>query len=239
MPRLGRPALVLSCEHGGNLVPSPFRSLFSSRAAQKALSSHRGYDLGALTLAEALRNKLMAPLTYSEVSRLVVDLNRSPTSRGLHSEFTKRLSFETKAALLREIYVPHRARVKESIEARLGTHFQVVHIAVHSFTPRLHGEVRTAEIGLLYDPSRAVERSFAGAWLNELKPLLPQARIRRNYPYLGTADGLTTAFRQAFPAERYLGLELEVNQAQLASRAKLAQLAQAFASSLSRLVAEA
>jgi hypothetical protein len=35
--------------------------------------------------------------------------------------------------------------------------------------------------------------------------------LRRNYPYRGQSDGLTTALRRQFGA-RYLGIELEINQ---------------------------
>ena len=35
--------------------------------------------------------------------------------------------------------------------------------------------------------------------------------VRRNYPYSGTADGLTTDLRAGF-GPRYLGIEIEVNQ---------------------------
>ena len=37
-------------------------------------------------------------------------------------------------------------------------------------------------------------------------------RVRRNYPYRGDADGLTTTLRRRFPWQRYLGIEIEVNQ---------------------------
>ena len=42
-------------------------------------------------------------------------------------------------------------------------------------------------------------------------------RVRRNYPYRGAADGLTTALRRLFKPKDYLGLEIEINQALLAS----------------------
>ena len=37
--------------------------------------------------------------------------------------------------------------------------------------------------------------------------------MRRNAPYRGDADGLTTALRRERPASRYCGVELELNQA--------------------------
>ena len=36
--------------------------------------------------------------------------------------------------------------------------------------------------------------------------------MRRNYPYKGYADGLTTYLRTRYPDPRYRGVELEVNQ---------------------------
>ena len=43
----------------------------------------------------------------------------------------------------------------------------------------------------------------------------PQLRVRRNYPYLGRADGLPTATRRRWPQDRYIGFELELNQKRL------------------------
>jgi hypothetical protein len=36
--------------------------------------------------------------------------------------------------------------------------------------------------------------------------------VRRNYPYRGWSDGLTTALRRRFAERAYVGIELEVNQ---------------------------
>ena len=41
----------------------------------------------------------------------------------------------------------------------------------------------------------------------------PSLRIRRNYPYLGKADGFVTHLRRRFKSEDYIGIELEMNQA--------------------------
>jgi hypothetical protein len=39
-----------------------------------------------------------------------------------------------------------------------------------------------------------------------------EMRVRRNYPYLGRADGMATFLRKHFPEDSYLGIELEFNQ---------------------------
>jgi hypothetical protein len=36
--------------------------------------------------------------------------------------------------------------------------------------------------------------------------------VRRNYPYAGKGDGLTSYLRLCFPCGAYVGIELEVNQ---------------------------
>jgi predicted N-formylglutamate amidohydrolase len=87
-----------------------------------------------------------------------------------------------------------------------------VHIGVHSFTPRLDGVVRQTDVGLLYDPQRASERTWCHVFKDAFGPFNTQWRLRFNYPYRGSADGFTTYLRHCFSAQRYVGIELEVNQ---------------------------
>jgi hypothetical protein len=54
--------------------------------------------------------------------------------------------------------------------------------------------------------------TFATAWLGALKAADPTLRLRRNYPYIGKSDGVTQSLRRAHPPDRYVGIELEVNQ---------------------------
>jgi predicted N-formylglutamate amidohydrolase len=91
-------------------------------------------------------------------------------------------------------------------------------VAVHSFTPELAGVVRNADIGLLYDSRRKGEAKLCRRWAAILHRLDPELRVRFNHPYSGAADGLTTALRRLHPESRYLGIELEINQAQVGSR---------------------
>src|SRR5688572_9101508 len=101
--------LVLTCEHGGPRVPRRYAPLF--RDAPGVLGTHRAYDAGALEVARILSRKLRAPLLYSTVSRLVVDLNRSAHHPKLFSEFTRPLPAEERARILRRHYLPHRHAV--------------------------------------------------------------------------------------------------------------------------------
>jgi predicted N-formylglutamate amidohydrolase len=201
--------LVLSCEHGGNRVPARYRRAFDAPAA--VLASHRGWDPGALPLARRLARALRSPLLATTVTRLLVDCNRSPHHRKLHSPYAH-LDAEDRRELLAEHYLPHRARVEAAIAAQIARGARVLHVAVHSFTPVLDGVERNADIGWLYDPRRALERTAVAALQEELRAQAPALRVRRNYPYLGRSDGFTTALRRRFEERSYAGLELELNQ---------------------------
>ena len=205
-------ALVLSCEHGGASVPQRYRHLFDSKPARDALRGHRGSDLGALRLARSLERRHRVPLYASTVTRLLVDLNRSLGHPQLFSEFTRDLDPAELESLLDRHYFPHRTAVESWIDARVRRGDQVLHLGVHSFVPQIDGRTRTADIGLLYDPSRSPERRFCDRWKSSLHETAPELRVRRNYPYLGRSDGFTTHLRRALGSPQYLGIELEVNQ---------------------------
>jgi predicted N-formylglutamate amidohydrolase len=90
---------------------------------------------------------------------------------------------------------------------------RVIHLSSHSFTPLLDGKLRSADVGLLYDPARSGEAALCARWKRALGTALPDLRVRRNYPYAGKGDGLTAHLRRRFPDDAYIGIELEINQA--------------------------
>jgi len=207
---LERPAFLISCEHGGNLVPVAYRALFAG--AGELLESHRGYDIGILPLARSFARGLLAPLMVSQITRLLVDLNRSEGHPRLFSELTRKLPESERQQLLYDYYDPYRQQVRGKIQKLIRSEGAVIHLSVHSFTPVLDGKLRTADVGLLYDPARPAEVEFCSLWQDSLQIALTRLRIRRNYPYRGVSDGLVPRLRKEYPAEQYLGVELEVNQ---------------------------
>ena len=207
---LPRWQLLLTCEHARAAVPARLRRLFPP--GPQLWASHRAYDAGALELAQALAARLGAPLLAGQVSRLLVDLNRSPTHPQLHARPVRALARPQRTALLERYYWPHRRAVTAAVQQLLRTGRPVLHLAVHSFTPVRAGLRRRADLGLLYDPQRAQERAAVAALLAALQPRLPRLRLRRNSPYRGTADGLPTHLRRVFADGAYAGIELEVNQ---------------------------
>jgi predicted N-formylglutamate amidohydrolase len=202
--------VLVTCEHGGNHVPPAYRTLFHGQ--QRLLRTHRGYDAGALRLAQDLAGRFGAALACSRTTRLLVDLNRSPGHRRLFSELTRGLPRPAREEILAHHYRPYRDAVERQIESVIGSGRRVVHISSHSFIPELDGVVRSADIGLLYDPGRAGEKALAARWRLALRALEPGLSVRCNYPYRGTADGFTAHLRHRYPAGRYVGIEIEVNQ---------------------------
>jgi predicted N-formylglutamate amidohydrolase len=209
--RSARDVLLLTCEHGGNKIPSQYAHLF--RGARKVLASHRGWDPGALALARLIARELDRPLHAVTWSRLFVEANRAPTNRRIWSRFTKDLPKPERDRILDRWWRPHREAVEAAVAAALARGRRVVHVAVHSFTPELDGEVRNADIGFLYDSRHKREAQFCHRWAAALGGLDPTLRLRYNYPYSGAADGLCTWLRQRHPESRYIGIELEINQA--------------------------
>lgn len=201
---------LVTCEHGGNRIPAAYRDEFAGHEA--LLASHRGYDPGALTMARELARRIGAPLFYSTVSRLLVDLNRSPGHPRLHAEAIEWLPAASRRRIFERHYLPFRARAAGVIAATLARGGRVIHLSSHSFTPVLDGIERRADVGLLYDPARPGEAVLARAWAACLKARAPGLRVRRNYPYAGTSDGFTAWLRRRFAASDYIGIELEINQ---------------------------
>lgn len=199
LPR--RDYLIVSCEHGGNRVPAPFRKLLS----KALLDTHRGYDPGALAVARDIAAATRAPLFSSTISRLLIELNRP---LGHPQLFFRSFPQSTQEALLRRYYFPYWNAVGKA--ARRGA--RVIHLSVHSFTPRMRGETRKVDVGLLFDPRRAPEAAFCQRWRAALHQLSPRLRVRDNAPYPGVFPSLVDSLRKELGPRRYVGIQVEVNQ---------------------------
>lgn len=200
--------LLFTCEHGGNEIPHAYALLF--KKMKKFLETHRGYDPGALELAKEISRSFCSQLIYSTTSRLLVDLNRSESNPSVFSEATHDIADEEKEKILQKYYRPYRKHVEAYVREVIAQKKKVLHISVHSFTGVLNSMVRKCDIGLLYDPKRSLEKKFCDQW-HQLLADSP-FKVRRNYPYKGTSDGLTTHLRSLYPQNLYMGIEIEVNQ---------------------------
>ncbi|RJP19025.1 MAG: N-formylglutamate amidohydrolase [Candidatus Omnitrophota bacterium] len=202
--------LIFTCEHGGNQIPEPYSSYFAGH--EEELQSHLGYDAGALELAKKLAKEFHAPFIHSTISRLLIDLNRSITHPDIFSFITRDISSAERFKILHTYYYPQRQQVESTIHKLVESQKPALHIGVHSFTPILNKSTRKADIGILYSPRRPLEKQFCHMWKSVLETMYPSWTIRRNYPYLGVADGFSSHLREIFSAKQYVGIELEINQ---------------------------
>lgn len=228
MGRVGRASPVLlgcapvvTCEHASNRLPVRYRALGLNR---EALASHIAWDPGARQVARHIAHRFDCPYHEGRHSRLLIDLNRSPhhpklvprVAFGVPVPGNRMLSSEERQERLERYYRPYREAVMRDIERISSQGRLCCHLSVHSFTTCLNGCERRAEIGILYDPARAAEAELASRLTFALRSR--GLHVRRNYPYRGTSDGLTTFFRRSFSERAYVGLELEINQRLLLPR---------------------
>lgn len=201
--------ILLSCEHYSNAIPKTYKDLFVGKST--IFQTHRAWDLGMGAMLPEWEAMLNISGYKGKYSRLLVDLNRSPGHKNLFSEFSKPLDTNTRNLILADYYFPYRQNIESLVQAGVENNNRVLHIALHSFTPELNGKVRNTEIGLLYDPTHCQERNFCNLWKLNIQTLLPELRVRSNYPYHGRSDSLPTYLRRKY-RENYLGIELETNQ---------------------------
>jgi len=222
--------VLITCEHGGNHVPPEWHYLFAG--ADEALQSHRGCDKGSLELSREIADTFNIKLVASETTRLLIDLNRSLHHRDLFSEFTRSCDTDTKHGIIDEIYLPYRNRIESVIAAAINNRQTVYHFSVHSFTPVLGKQKRETDIGLLYDPERKPEKKICNELQKRINKIAAEWRVRRNYPYRGVADGLTTHLRKKYTSTEYCGIELEINQKIISDRKQWRSLKQTIISAL-------
>ena len=201
--------LMLTCEHASNRLPAAFKKAVPA----DVLKTHRAYDIGAVHVFRKLV-KFAKPEFYCEgkYSRLFVDLNRTITNKSAFSEYYEQLDKATASKVKAQAtayWSEYRAAIEKFVKANAKK--EIIHLGIHSFTPELNGKVRNTDIGILYDPSRPQERAYANVIKEEIKRLYPAMKVRFNYPYKGTSDGLTTTLRKKF-GPRYVGIEIEINQ---------------------------
>lgn len=194
---------LVTCEHYTNHIPVAYLPLFGKAAA--VVDSHRGYDVGAASLYHRLET-LFDRSFHCPYSRLLIEPNRSLHHRHLFSPFSMQLDKKERTRLIAQLYQPYRKQIEDYI--RQQGNEPLIHVGVHTFTPKLGNQARNAELGLLFDPKQPREKEIARLWKRELVAL-ENIRVRFNYPYRGSADGLTTYLRKCFPFH-YVGLELEV-----------------------------
>lgn len=194
---------LLTCEHYSNHIPMEYLPMF--KKAAEVVDSPRGYDPGVASLFHHLAPLFDQHFHYP-YSRLLIEPNRSLHHRHLFSAFSMHLSKEQRMELIARYYQPYRKTVEKFVGKQ--QHHPVVHVSAHTFAPKSGNQMRQCEVGILFDPKQDHEKAIARLWKKEIQSIAP-VKVRFNYPYRGTAYGITTYLRRCFPFH-YSGLELEV-----------------------------
>jgi predicted N-formylglutamate amidohydrolase len=201
----GASPVVVICDHASNEIPTRYRGLGLSAAD---LEQHFAWDPGALAVSRRLSEMLDAPLVYGRVSRLVIDVNRNPTDsdsivvsgEGTPVPGNQNLSPSERRQRVAEVYEPYHAALDAVLRERAVSGRLSVLVAVHSFTPSLHGVARPWHCGVLFADNRRVADPLVDALRREdglnvgvNEPYAPSDRVYHTLSRHGDCNGLPTA----------------------------------------------
>lgn len=203
--------LLLTCEHATNRLPVRRRG---GQATWRILSSHWGWDIGGWAVARVLARRLGATAIGGRWTRLWIDLNRrvdDPTLilrevEGVTLPWNTALTHDEIERRIGACHTPYHAELDRQILRRRVRDLPVTAIAVHTFTPELHGRRREFDLGVLYTDHRSLARRVG-------EPLKRAGlAVRYNAPYSGLRGLMYAADRHGRHFEVPC-LELELNQA--------------------------
>jgi predicted N-formylglutamate amidohydrolase len=228
--------LVITCEHASNAVPPPLEVGPGDRAW---LDSHWGWDLGAEEVVRELVLRRRAVAVCARHSRLVCDANRPPDHPtwilteidGQPIGFNQHLD-DGERERRRRCY--HQC-FHDVVDRTLGACCRrsrpaPLLLSVHTFTPELHGEVRSMEIGVLFHDFEPLAERLASLIAGE------GFAVALNEPYSGRAGLAYSAFLHG-RSHGVPYLELEVRQDLVATPDGVVTVAARIDACLARLVA--
>ncbi|MBY6113060.1 N-formylglutamate amidohydrolase [Mameliella alba] len=179
---------LITCDHAANTVPPDLGGSLGLPVSDMA--RHIAYDVGAAGVARELGELLDAPVVLSNFSRLVIDPNRGEDDPTLLMKLydgsvipgNRHAGAEEKERRLAAYYRPYH----DALARMAARHEDVAIVAIHSFTPQLHGRPpRPWHVGILH-----------AAWDPRLSdPLIdmlqaePDLVVGRNEPYPGHLPG--------------------------------------------------
>jgi predicted N-formylglutamate amidohydrolase len=203
----GVPArLILSCEHASNRLPEPYRWPDEDR---RLADTHWAYDIGATALGHALVSQMGAVLVSTRFSRLLVDANRDLAAPTLFREQADGLLIRLNASLepaekgrrIERFFRPYHRAFRAVVADNPGIDL----LALHTFTPNYEGELRTVELGVLFDTQEALAVSIAARLAHS------GYRVALNEPWTGKGGLMWSAEHHALALGRR-AIEVELRQ---------------------------
>jgi predicted N-formylglutamate amidohydrolase len=155
----GAGPFVILCDHASNRIPTDYASF---GFAEDTLATHIAWDLGALAVSRLLSARLDAPLFWPDVSRLVIDCNRSGESSTLIVAESERgpvaanraVTAKERERRVNRIHAPYHAAIDACLARRVAAGLPTALVAIHSFTPIYFGKARPWEIGVVFGENR-------------------------------------------------------------------------------------
>ena len=186
---------LFSCEHATCAVPEAFRETF--KGSEEIVTSIKGWDPGALNLAQGFSMKFRTPLVHGDVTRLLIDLNEDGDLRW--SNFSGKLPEATRAKLVDRHERPYRLALRSRVTEDLTRNHRVLHVMIH-----------TEEGGpeLLLEMVRdGFAREVADGWRSGLSANGVEMRVMKI-----DGSGLMERLVVNYPEDRYGLLRLKVPQ---------------------------
>lgn len=205
--------LLISCEHAGTALPACSQDAFPVDGWSRRRLVDQSKHQGALSAAHLISKITSARLYNCSVARAVIDVNRSKHHRELFGQRLRTAPATVKEDILQTVYDPYRQQLRSKLAAIIEQHSFVIHVAVRTFPPFRKKAPRRADVGLVYDTNSANEIDLCLDWYDELFDRVHWIRVRRNYPVRGRRDTMMKCFRRYFGTDRYIGVELFLNEA--------------------------
>jgi predicted N-formylglutamate amidohydrolase len=183
---------VIVCDHASNRIPKALGTLGLSAAA---LKKHIAWDPGTEDIGLHLSKALDAPAIISGYSRLVTDLNRGHDSDECMREVSDKVKIPGNVALtptektqrLDEIFWPYHRQVDLTLRRYLERGVAPVLLSIHSFTPKMDGQRRPWQLGILWNR----EEELAKALIARLRRDNPGINVGENEPYSLKSENFT------------------------------------------------
>ena len=166
---------IPTCETAVSTVPEWHRITFKGKEDQ--LTSSTGWSPGALNLAQGIAMKLHAPLLHSDVTRLLIDLNKHPEDEARWSSFSKGLTDDQREKLDRRSKLSFLENLQSRIEASLKRQEKTIHLSLDTSV-----ELEPGRILFEFDSRRAIEGDCVAAWKKALLTQLPDFSIDQTAP---------------------------------------------------------
>ncbi|MBI2571320.1 MAG: N-formylglutamate amidohydrolase [Candidatus Schekmanbacteria bacterium] len=234
--------LLLLCEHAGNELPESYGFL---GLAPEDLATHWAYDPGIAGVHGAACAAAHCVGIRSRMSRLLVDLNR-PSA---HAHLTRPhigsgdpgdpvrrvpancdLAAAERAWRLRSFYRPYHYAANalgDELAARHSERFLLV--SFHSFTPVFGAEDRGFDVGVLYGDRGEIAEALLDLFLRA------GLRTRLNEPYSGLrGEDFSPRMHSVALGAPYV--EIELNQATIATPSRQLEIGEIAATALRHLL---